>query len=117
MEVIEVADTTMENLVRDNEIVVFDFWAEWCNPCKVFKGTFYEVAEEYLDIQFCLVDTGMYPKLAQHFKVRSIPCVIFFKGGILVHQHQGMLHPQAFRRLLDDVIDLDMEEIKANLED
>ena len=93
-------EVTMENFERtvdSNEIVVLDFWAEWCGPYKQFGPVFDAVAEKHADIFFGKVNTESAQELAQAFQIRSIPTLMIFKKAELVFEQAGSLPPAATR--------------------
>lgn len=95
---------TMENfddIMEQNSMVILDFWAEWCQPCKVFSPIFEQLAELNPDIFFGKVNTEKSQDLAQAFQVRSIPTIMAFKGSELVFEKSGMLPPQVMGQLLE----------------
>ena len=113
---IELTGQTFEQTVIDNEIVIVDFWAEWCGPCKQFAPTFESAADKNSDIVFGKVDTEAEQQLAAAASIRSIPTLMVFKKGHLVFNEAGALPPQALDSLIDQVKDLDIDKAIAEAE-
>jgi len=105
-----------EKTVLGNDIVLVDFWAAWCGPCRSFAPTFERASEANEDIVFGKVDTEAEQALAAAADIRSIPTLMAFRDGILVFSQPGALPPQALDRVIEAVRGLDMDEVRASLE-
>ncbi|HRO60575.1 MAG TPA: thioredoxin [Burkholderiaceae bacterium] len=106
---------TAENFdatVTGNDIVVVDFWAPWCGPCKGFAPIFDEVAADNPDLKFVKVNTDEEQELAGHFGIRSIPTLMIFRERVIVFQQAGALPKGALADLIAQVRGLDMAEVK-----
>lgn len=97
----EVTLQNFESVVDSNPIVILDFWAEWCGPCKVFAPLFDQMAELYPDVYFGKVNTEVSKDLAEAFQIRSIPTLMAFIRGELVFEQPGLLPAQAFATLIE----------------
>jgi thioredoxin len=98
-----VHEVTMENfetVVDENSMVILDFWAAWCKPCKIFAPAFKIMAELHPEVFFGSVNTEVAIELAQAFQIRSIPTLMAFKDGDLVFEQPGVLQPEDFQKLL-----------------
>ena len=105
-------DLTAENFnetIAGNEIVLVDFWASWCGPCRTFAPTFSASSEKHPDILFGKVDTEAEEQLAARAEIRAIPTLMAFKKGHLVFNGAGALPPVALEDLIKQVRDLDVD--------
>jgi len=109
-----VMEATKENfaeVIENNDIVIVDFWAPWCQPCRSFAPIFEKTAEANPDATFIKVNTEQEQELAAHFQIRSIPTLMVFREKVLVFSQPGMLPEASLTKLLSDVKALDMEQV------
>ena len=115
MATVELTADTFEKTITDEGIVLVDWWAEWCGPCKQFAPTFEASSEKHEDVVFGKVDTEDQQALAGAVQITSIPTLMGFRDGILVFRQAGALPPAALEQVVQGIKDLDMDEVKAKV--
>lgn len=117
MATVDLSLETLESTIEENDIVLIDFWADWCGPCKMFAPTYEKVSEEYENIVFAKVDTEAHQELAAQFQIRSIPTLVVFKDQIGIFAQPGALPEEGLRDLIGQVESLDMDEVRKEIAD
>jgi thioredoxin len=114
MATIELHAADFERTVTEQEIVLVDFWASWCGPCRMFAPVFERASDAHADIVFAKVDTEAEPELAAAARITSIPTLMAFKAGHLVFAQPGALPPSSLEQLIEAVQQLDTEAALAD---
>ena len=113
---ITITKDNLNTTIDGNEIVLLDFWASWCGPCRMFAPIFEKAATQYPDIRFGKVNTEEEQELAAAFQIRSIPTLMAFRQGILVFAQPGLLPETALNELIGKIQALDMNEVRRQIE-
>lgn len=116
MSTIELSAENFESTILENDTVIIDFWADWCGPCKAFAPTFEAASDKHTDIVFAKVDTEAQGQLAAALEIRSIPTLMVFRDKILLYRDAGALPPPALDALIEQVMNLDMDEVRKDIE-
>lgn len=115
MSYITLTEENFNETVENNDIVIIDFWAEWCGPCKAFGPVFEKIAEKHTDIAFGKVNTEEQQGLAGHFQIRSIPTLMILKEKVVVFNQAGALPEEALEDVIKQVKELDMDMVRAEI--
>jgi len=117
MALVELSAQNFNEEVEKYQIAILDFWAPWCGPCMQFKPIFEKVANEHPDILFGKINTEEERELAAHFNIQSIPTIMIIKEGIIVFMQAGMLPEEALEDLIRQVKELDMDQVRKEIEE
>ena len=116
MATIEVSAENFNDLIKDNDFVIVDFWAPWCGPCKGFAPVYEELSEKYPDIVFAKVNTEEEQQLAAEFQIRSIPTLMLFREQIILFAQPGALQGSQLEQVIEQAKDLDMDQVRKDIE-
>ena len=116
MAAIDLTHDNFQSTIDDNDIVIVDFWATWCGPCKQFGPVFEASSEIHQDIVFGKVNTEEQQELAGEFQIRSIPTLMIFREQIGVFMQPGALPPHGLEEVIGKVRELDMDYVRAEVE-
>lgn len=111
-------EMTYENFaetIENNDVVVIDFWASWCGPCRAFAPTFEAASEKHTDVVFAKVNTEKQQQLAASFGIQAIPTLAIFRENVLLFKQSGALPPAALEDVLGQVKALNMDEVRAKI--
>lgn len=115
MATLELTSENFNETIENNDIVIVDFWALWCGPCKSFAPTFEAASESHPDVVFAKVNTEDETELAQGCGIRSIPTLMLFRQKILLFNEAGALPPAQLEDMVAKVKELDMDQVRASM--
>jgi thioredoxin len=115
MATVDLTKDNFEQTVSDNPIVIVDFWAPWCGPCRGFAPVFEKASEAHPDVVFAKINSDEQQELAGAFNIRSIPTLMVFREKVILFQQAGALPGQALEQVLTQAKSLDMAKVHAEI--
>lgn len=115
MATVRLSQDNFEEVVEGNEIVLVDFWASWCGPCRMFAPVFEEASEKHLDVVFAKVDTESEQQLAGQFGIMSVPTLMAFRDQVILYSQPGALPASSLEDLISKLQELDMDEVRRQI--
>ncbi len=112
---VEVTQENFNQVVSSNGMVIVDFWAPWCGPCRSFAPAYETASEKYPDIVFAKVNTEEQQALAGYFQIRSIPTLMIFRDKIIIFAQPGALPASALDQVIEKAKALDMDEVRREI--
>jgi len=112
---VEITKDNFDEIVTKNSMVILDFWASWCGPCKAFAPAFEAASEKYPDVVFGKINTEEQQELAGHFQIRSIPNVMLFREQIVLFSQPGAMPAAGIDSVIEQAKALDMDKIRAEI--
>lgn len=115
MATVELNHGNFEEVVTGNDMVIVDFWAPWCGPCKSFGPVFEQMSEKFPNVVFAKVNTEVEQEIGRDFNIRSIPTLMVFRENVIIYSEAGALPASGLEQLLDQAQKLDMLEVHKQI--
>jgi thioredoxin 1 len=115
MSTVTLTKDSFEETVTGSDIVLVDWWASWCGPCKMFAPVYEQASETHADVKFGKIDTDAQQELAAAAQIQSIPTLMAFRDGIMVFRQAGALPAKQLEQVIQAVRDLDMDDVRSQI--
>ncbi len=115
MATVTMDEETFGDTVQNNDMVLIDFWAEWCGPCRMFGPVYDKVSQDFPDVVFGKVDTEAQQGLGAAFNITSIPTLMAIRQGVVLFSQAGALPEPELRKLVTALQEIDMDEVRAKI--